>query len=702
MAAEPNLSLRWRGDLSVTARNWNGKPGRRLIEDPLNGAFHRLGEREFAVARRLDGVSSPQGAMQTAVAEEGLTPFTAAELDLFVRRLIELRLVEVLDANGAAVRLPDPPQISRFDPFFVRLPLFAPQRFLDALLPWTSFLFTARAAVVTSVIGAALAATLCGRYQELRDSLAKIFLPEGQLALVLCWLILKVVHETAHGLACRKFGGYVREAGLSLLFFAPAPYVDVTSVWRLASRRQRIAVSAAGMCAELLVAIACGGMWLVCESPAIRQACANVILLASVGTIFFNANPLLRFDGYFMLSDWLDFPNLYAVAQRRIASRTRQIMLGEPMPADGLHGSSAMASELYGAASWLWRWSSLAVLAITVISLYHGVGLALVLLAFGLWFGRSLWRCGQSWAKRGLPPFRLRPLFVTAAGLAVAYLLATVIREPFAPRSPGVVRLAEESWLRASSPGFVRKLYVRDGERVTAGQRIAELENLDLEAELRQAAAEEGRSIVKARMLEQQRDLVEWQVELARGAALAEKRAELSRRVAALELRAPTAGRIFARRLDESVGRFLAAGDLLCVIGDDARLEVRASIPQDAAPQFAAAIGSEAGVTAADGSRFKGELVSLEPRATREIVDPVLAATNGGGIGVREVRDPVGKASRLESLEPRFTAVIRTQDGAQPATGQRCNVYLSGAESSLADRLWILVRDKWRATTKRG
>ena len=124
-------------------------------------------------------------------------------------------------------------------------------------------------------------------------------------------VVIKTVHEFGHSFACRRFGGEVHTMGIMFLLFTPIPYMDATASWSFRSRWQRALVGAAGMIVEVFVASLATFVWASTAPGTIHSLAYNMMFVASVSTVLFNANPLLRFDGYYILSDLLDIPNLH-------------------------------------------------------------------------------------------------------------------------------------------------------------------------------------------------------------------------------------------------------------------------------------------------------------------------------------------------------------------------------------------------------
>ena len=195
----------------------------------------------------------------------------------------------------------------------------------------------------------------------------------------------KVVHEAAHGIACRRFGGEVPEAGVLLLLFTPMAYVNVTSMWRFANRWHRIVVASAGMYVELFISFLSIIIWQ--RYPGVVGDIAfDVFMMSSVTTILFNANPLMRFDGYFILSDLLKIPNLYTKGTKWFADRIRSLYFGLPKTPN-LYGPGELGRvAIYGALAFFWKITICFSLIIGASVLFYGAGMILAAIGVVLWF----------------------------------------------------------------------------------------------------------------------------------------------------------------------------------------------------------------------------------------------------------------------------------------------------------------------------
>ena len=343
-AAAAPLPVRRREDL-VIREQWYRGVRHWCVKDPVARSYAHLRDEEFAVLSLLDGRAT---AASVRAAFARAFPGRSLPAAVLGRFLADLR------AGGLVVAPPGPAAAGvgkAWAKKAARLPTallalrfrgFDPTALLDALYGPLRFLFSApfllaSVGLCLSAVGLAVA-----RAGDVAAALpdAGAFLSAANLPWLLATLAgVKVVHELAHGLTCRHYGGECRELGVMLLVFAPCLYCDVSDSWLLASRRKRIAVAAAGVLAELVIAAAALWLWWVAEPGLFRTLCLNAAVVCSAGTVLFNGNPLLRYDGYFVLSDCAGDPEPRRPREGGVGGRRspgRSSVAATPATADGL------------------------------------------------------------------------------------------------------------------------------------------------------------------------------------------------------------------------------------------------------------------------------------------------------------------------------------------------------------------------------
>jgi putative peptide zinc metalloprotease protein len=695
-------TLKLREDLVFVADLTRDRPGY-TVEDPLRGKFFRVGMPEYTVLVQLDGRRSIAEAVGRAAARLGPQALSEHEALALCHWAMESQLAQPLGGEGttriaaAAARHERQRVRAMANPLCARIPLIDPDWLLSRILPWCGWVFAWPAlAVWIGMVGYALYLAGSG-YARIESSAAVILDRDNWLRLAAAWVLLKVLHETAHGLACKRYGGTVGTAGMTFLFFMPLAYVDVTSSWRFRSKWQRIATAAAGIYAELFVASIATVVWATSSPGTLQTMALNVALTAGASTLVFNANPLVRFDGYFILSDLLDLPNLYSCSQQWMADFVQTHVLGRETATPAWPQTKAWIIRVYAVAALAWRALFFLTLALGLIgTLGHlGMVLAALLLSFawGVPVVRTVRRLSQMAAGK-LMNVRRVTISMTVTGVALVIICAILTR-PGRVAAPAVVEYAPLSIVRAAAPGFVDEILVASGDAVVPGQPIAVLQNDELKAELADLELAQSESLAKSRMLLQARELAKLQVEAADHTAIEKKIAELKTRVASLTVRAAVAGRVCARNLDALRGRYLQAGDEIAVLGSEEAKELLVAVPQDDVELFENHLSvGKVHARTASGDCVYARLTSIDPRGSSELLHAALSATVGGPLAVKPAARAEEAAEKLEHkcelISPVFQgkAALTADDGRWLCAGQLVTVSFRTEEETIAIRIY--------------
>ena len=314
------------------------------IEVPSQGQFFRVGYPEYVLLSLLDGRTTLAQALTLSVRALGAKALSQTQALEVAVWLMENGLARLAHDTQAGQRSSEPSPrgaagvLRHLNPFWLRLPVLHPDRLLTWLVPLVGWLFSPLLTVVGVLLIGAGVVVAATDWERFIASSHLIFSPGNWLSMGLAWMGLKAVHELAHALACKRYGGHVREAGLVLILFAPAAFVDVTTSWRFPSKWQRIHVAAAGMYVELVLAALAVMAWSRVDSVLLRHLLFNVILMASFSTLVFNANPLMRFDGYYILADLLEIPNLASESARFVQYLGARVFFGRAAPSRELRG----------------------------------------------------------------------------------------------------------------------------------------------------------------------------------------------------------------------------------------------------------------------------------------------------------------------------------------------------------------------------
>jgi putative peptide zinc metalloprotease protein len=674
-----------RAHVRVQRRRTGGETWYLLI-DPGTGRYHRLNQAAYEWAGRLDGRHDVDTLWRHVHGRLGDAAPTQGEVLRLLAQLSDAGLVTVdalpeLDLmlrhqRRQALRQ----RLAVANPLSFKVPLFNPSAVLNALLPLARPLFTAWGLLGWLVLVLAAGAVAWSNAGPLGQALAVHARADGFLMAVwLAYPVVKLLHEFGHAFAVRTWGGEVREIGVHVMLLTPVPYVDASAATQFAQRRRRVVVGAAGIMVELALAALALFVWLGASAPWLQQGALAVMALCTLSTLLFNGNPLARFDGYHVLSDALEVPNLAQRADAVVRGWALQLLGLRPDPG----GESARAQAwlaAYAVLAWGYRW----VVGLAIVVWLHEAHPALALLA-ALWLGAGLVLRPLGTALRALlMDVRLNGrrgsalLRAGAAAAAVTALLAWV-PAPQLTVQAGVVWLPDQAILRADTDGTLRTLHAEPGARVAAGQPVAVLENLELAGERATAAArrtqlhvEYFRSLAedppRAQRLEAQRVAMEAQIE------------RLDQRVDALQVRARAAGTLVLPRARSQEGHFLPQGRELGYILVEEPMLVKVALTESQAAlvrQGTRAVRVR--LAHAPHEELAGRIERITPGATHQLPVAVLGSAHGGPIAT----DPAD-AQGLRSVQPVTLVDVRVPAQVAQHMGMRAWVRFEHAPESLA------------------
>jgi putative peptide zinc metalloprotease protein len=447
-------------------------------------------------------------------------------------------------------------------------------------------------------------------------------------------------------------------------------------------------VAAAGLYMEFFLAAIAAIVWARTPPGPLHTLAHNAVITGTMLTLFFNANPLMRFDGYYILSELLDVPNL-ATRGRAWAQRALSwLLLGGKSRPLRPGSREAWIVAIYGIAAWIWQLVVAVGLLLGASVTLRGGGLLLAVLAGAGWIAVPLGRFVMS----------LRDSIHSGSGrwsavaIRATVISAVVVLVVFVPwhrsiSSDGVIELAETQVLRAECPGFVVRESVQDGEVVAAGQLLVELANDEAAAELAHTRLALEQQELRARRAYTREDVSAFQSEQARTESIRKELAERERYLSTLKIHAPFAGRVTNRRFGQLRGIFLQIGEEVLRIGHAGESEVKVAVSERDEPHFRAALDQPMRVRLAGrGTVLTGQLTRVEARASREPVHPALTAFAGGPLAVRRADEEPADSSRhapaYEFANPYFTAIVRLPEGGSLAPGEMARVRFRSARSA--------------------
>jgi putative peptide zinc metalloprotease protein len=700
-----NAVITLRGDLHFTPREFD-REACYMIEDPLRGKFFRIGADEFTLISFLDGKNTIAQAVGLSAESLRERAFTDNEAMSVCHWLLESQLAVCGGAAQgerlaqSAHKLAQNKLAAAVNPLAMRFPLCNPNTLLNRIAPWTNWIFTPGAVFgwcVVCLVGLLIALNHRG---ELLQSSSILLDRDNWLRLGFVWLVLKILHEMAHGLTCLHFGGNVPSAGVLLVLFAPLPFIDVTASWRFPSKWQRIATAAAGVYFELFVAAIAIIVWNWSDDSIVRHGALNVAATASIASLLINGNPLMRFDGYYILSDWLELPNLSGSGQKYIASLVQRIV-GIETPADNRSARTRRIIAAYAVGSLVWRNLVYVGLLVVLYAMLSKLGVFVANIVITLAIAAILLNPVRNvvrFLSKQQTVSTKRLCFVGAGVLAILALVAFLLTRPSTVRTCGIVEYSPPTIVRSASPGFVREVKVHDGETVQAGAVIAVLENEELKVQLASIRNQIEQSRLQQRIHRQAEETAKEQGEVAKNQSLQDKEREIRQQVEGLIVRAPVAGQIVARNLDSLMGRYLSVGDEILVIGNEKSKEVILAAAQNDISSFISQRGETVRVRVSgdEDNSFTSHLTKIDPRASTRLPHAALGADAGGPLPITSKREsPDSKKVESVLIDPCFsgTVLLDEAESLHLHAGQRVTVLFNSSEQSWAGSLVMRVRN---------
>jgi putative peptide zinc metalloprotease protein len=651
------LKPRLRRHLAVNRHRYRGASWY-VVEDKASGRVHRFTPAVYLLVGQMNGQRTVDEIWQYIVEQLGDDAPTQGEV---IQLLSQLSAADLLQTDIA----PDPAEMTeRFNkytrarlrgsignPVAIKLPLCDPDRFLDRSAPIIGRLFSRVGAAIWILTTVPALILVAMHWGDLTENISdRVFAVQSLVLAAIVFPVLKLFHELGHAYATKASGGEVHELGVMLLVFAPVPYVDASSSTAFRSKWHRALVGAAGMLTELFIASIATFIWVLVEPGLVRSVAFQVMLIAGVSTVVFNANPLLRFDGYYILCDIAEMPNLGSRSNRYWGWLIERYVFGiEAVPPPVVAGERFWLL-LYAPLSFAYRTFVLLGIAVFVASAYLIIGVLIAL--WGLLVGVVV-PIGKALKYVLSSPraekHRLRAVLITFGGLALVGSGLFAVPVPLHTLSEGVIWLPEESYVRAADTGFVKAISLQPGSRVSSGDVLVEAEEPELAANVRvlqsQIASLRQRLASEQFTDRVQADITRQEIEL--------KETHLTRaaqRADALRIRSALDGIFLAPVAQDLPGRYAKRGDVLgYVVFQQSRI-ARVIVMQDDIDLVRSRVrGVEVRLTHRPSENYSARVVREVPSASDQL--PSRAFTEAGG--GRLAADP-HDTGQLKTLQRTF------------------------------------------------
>ncbi|MCK5113784.1 MAG: hypothetical protein KAR11_03370 [Phycisphaerae bacterium] len=661
---------RLRAGIEVRRQFYRGQKWYTLC-DPGNNDHFRLTESAYYVVALLDGTRTIQQAWEQTMTALGDAAPTQGETIQLLGQLYSSNLLRgdvPPDVEGMFTRFRKR-QMREIggtlgNLMFLKIPLFDPDRILNGLVKVFWWVYSPVGYALWAIIIALGARSLLGRWDSLTAQANNILDPSNLLWLYVCFAGIKAIHEIGHGLACKKFGqsegtlGEVHTIGIMLLVLTPMPYVDATSSWSFRRKWRRVAVAASGMYLELAVAAIAAILWANSASGSLLHAISyNVMFIASVSTILFNANPLLRFDGYYILADILEIPNLNQRSKQYLYYLVRKYAWRVKNPRSPAHNPGERRwFFFYAIAATIYRiFICISILTFVAEKLFF-VGVMLAVVSVVMWVILPLWKFVKYLAiSHELTRNRPWAIASTLVFFGVISAFVGLYQWPDRFVAEGIVESVNREIYHAGTDGFLMEISPTN-EKVDKGYQLYVLSNPDRqseagqlqdqldELEARRKLAQRDKKFVEAKMYASQID--------ALGKKLQRIKSELARQVG----RADFTGLWVAPRMNFQIGRWIKRGDPLGMLTDPQRRRFRVVVGQDEAARLYTDRNIKVEFYLQNRTDLPGGTGRIEkiiPAGQSDLPSASLGFSSGGNLAI----DPSEKSGR-KTLEKFFEVWI--------------------------------------------
>lgn len=683
-----------------------------VLKDPLALTYFRLLPEEAYILTLLDGKRTIGEVCKRYNARFPNQPRTAEEIGLFVNQvggggLLNIsagRFVESVQRSGPQQKLLLMWAKVISGTLFMKFPLHDPSPWLGEFVEKIKFVWTKWFVGFALALFVWTAGLLIVNADQFSAHRIDFFSASN---LVLIWvtiIIIKTLHEFGHATTCRHFGGEVHEMGFCLMCFTPCGYVDASDAWMMRHQRHKLFTTIAGVFTELIIACIAAHLWLILPDGIGRSLAFNGMLVASINTIVFNINPLMRFDGYYVLCDLLEIPNLRTKAIAFCSYHLQRVFLGyrnrnqELMFADEAHGRVFV---LYAIAAYLYMISIIYGFTQIFGRVLQPIGLH----DFGLYLGffvegsfvllpfikvvMDATKPGVHIVKNGSTTKRVLVFFGVLAAVVAASL---VIPTHFRVREQALVTFASIEGVGSEVGGVVKTVHVQTGQWVKRGDLLLTLENPEVSAALEIADATRRQARVRFGAL---RNMASWSsaethAHAAQEMEVAEAGYQIAlARAAKLEIRAKSDGAVLTPDVQKLVGTYAAPFTLILRLGDPRQPKL--IVPLTEADAEVVSVGAKVSgrwVATADSFETQLDSVSSQPAKPTELQHGMLTYFGGPAPTQLLARDP-----RERPDYPIFLATAPLPKPDYEVTeGLRLRVSIEGAKTTVAKRFsrWFL------------
>ena len=708
-----HLRVKLRADLIVQPQFYEGMT-HYVIKDPIALKYFRFKTEEYFLLQQFDGKNNLQDVKRAFERKYRPQTISIEDLTRFTAQLHEAGIAQIDSPDQAAVliRRRRKNRMKKVWQFFanilyIKIPVVDPERMLTGMYPYVRWIYTPYFVAFSVAMMLAAITMVFSQWTEFSAKLPEFqsFFNWKTIFAFWCSLaVIKIIHEFGHGLTAKHFGGEVHEMGMLFLVLTPALYCDVTDSWLLPNKWKRIWISAAGIYVECFLASLATFVWWNTEQGLLNSLMMATMFICSVNTIMFNANPLLRYDGYYVMADYLEVPNLRIKSTQFFTYLFQEKVLGLEVPVQSyMPRSRRFLFVTYAIASYLYRW----VVSFSIIFFLYSI-----LKPYKLGSISAIMAIGSLVPLIGMPiyqmikfirtPGRMRKVKVVRALSFAAVSIVIVagillIPTPLRVQGTLVMTAAKPQMVYAEIPGRLLQLNVRDGEYVKAGTAIASLSNPEKMRDRNQLQELQGVHYAKAAWYGRS-DSIESRAQARQHEQMAidlePAIKKVSEQIARLTLYAERDGVVMGVPHSETLGQWVKPGKPFCEVGDPHLLEAHLILDQGDIDLVKLDRRAWIKIFGDSEVTWKSKVAEIAKR-NRDDVPPELSNLAGGEIATKQ--DP--KSGQTKPISAVYEVIIPVGNpnlALQP--GQRGFAKIDGGYSTLGWWLWRLLSKTFHFT----
>ena len=642
---------------NVTAQSFRGVRWY-ILKNDASSSFTRINASAYAFVSHLDGKETTESIFNKLEQSAAEHELSRQDVSAIIKKLQSLSLVQSSVAPDAGEQSSKQAQQKAnkrkqllANPLAVKIPLADPDSLLSKMAPRLRFIFSKTTAIVwLAVVLFALYLYIVNSHKISAALNADILEPQNLLAMTLLYIALKTVHEFSHALAVKTWGGEVHEMGISFLVFAPVPYVDASAAWEFREKSKRILVSAMGILSEVFIASVAIFIWLCVEPGMLKTTCLNLAIVASVSTFLFNANPLLKFDGYYILQDTIESPNLYARSKQYCLYLIQRYVFGSERVLDPAYDrGEATWFLLYAPAAFTYRMCLLLIITLYLIDTFLLLG---VLLAIWSLYSQVLKPSYKAllflMRSESLHDVRARSIYAAATIAGVLVGVSILVPLPHTTRVKGIVWVDEQAELYSAQDGFLTEVLAYSGQEVTPGTELLRLASnridnkiSNLSAQKTQASIESKEEFIskngKSQLKKQTIELLTQELD----------NANLDKND--LVITSKVHGVFISPDIDNQKGKHFNKGDFIGYVFSPDNLVVKTVVSQTEIGNIRTGVDNIKVALAEDlSTKYAAQILQETPSGSRQLPSKALGASGGGNIAV--TRDDANNVIATEDL----------------------------------------------------